>query len=655
VRQALRVLFVEDDEDDAQLLVHELRRADYEVSWERVETRVAMAEALDRGGWDAVIADCSLPSFSGVEALELFRERDLELPFIMVSGAVDEAQAVESLRSGAHDFVAKSKLARLGPALARELRETENRRARRQAEAEQHAAEERLRRLVEQMPALSYLGAPTGETHFVGPQIREMTGFSAAEWLADAALWARRIHPEDRERVLAERARTSPGHPFASEYRVFRRDGGLAWWSDEARLVWDAHAARLLLYGFVQDVTKRKAAEEEVRAQREALHLTEKLAAMGELIAGVAHELNNPLAVVLGQASLLRREAGSGRAVERVEKIAKAADRCARIVKNFLAIARQQPPVRVSVDVNGVLEETLELMAHPLRTDGIEVARALSGDLPALSGDAHQIQQMLLNLLSNAQQALRDAPAPRKITVSTCHEAESARIVLVVADNGPGIPAATQGRIFDPFFTTKPAGMGTGLGLPLCRGIVESHAGTIAVESSPGGGARFRIVLPVGSIPPEPIASSPIPSSADPRGKRILVVDDEPAMAELLAELLSDEGHQVDVAENGKAALVRMESTRYDAVISDLRMPELDGPGLYQEAARRYPELIERFGFITGDNLAQETWDFLARTAAPRLAKPFSNDELQRLVRRIVEEPHRPQASCTDRTSSSAL
>jgi two-component system NtrC family sensor kinase len=197
--------------------------------------------------------------------------------------------------------------------------------------------------------------------------------------------------------------------------------------------------------------------------------------------------------------------------------------------------------------------------------------------------------------------------------------------------------------------------MGTGLGLPLCRGIVESHAGTIAVESPPAGGARFRIVLPVGTIPPEPNVISPIPASAEARCKRILVVDDEPAMAELLAELLSDEGHQVDVAENGKAALVRMESTRYDAVISDLRMPVLDGPGLYQEAERRFPELIARFGFITGDNLAQETRDFLARTAAPNLAKPFSIDELQRLVQRIAEEPGGPQASCTDRTRSSAL
>jgi len=642
MHQALRILLVEDNEDDGQLLLHELRRAGYEVSWERVETHDAMAEALDRGGWDAIITDCSLPSFSGTEALALYRARALELPFIMVSGTVDEAQAVESLRSGAHDFVAKTKLARLAPALARELRETENRRARRQAEAERHAAEERLRRMLEHMPALSYLSAPTGETLFVGPQILEMTGFSAEEWLADSSLWPRQIHPQDRGRVLAERAETSTSHSFASEYRVLRRNGAVAWWRDEARLAWDEPSARLLLHGFVQDVTKRKQAEEEVGAQREALHVAEKLSAMGELMAGVAHELNNPLAVVLGQAALLRREAERGHGVERVErveKIVKAAERCARIVKNFLAIARQQPPSRQSVQLNRVIEETLELLAHPLHMDGIETDLALAGELPALVGDAHLIQQMLLNLLSNAHHALADAPAPRKIMISTRHDAERARIVLTVTDSGPGIPPATRARIFDPFFTTKPPGKGTGLGLSLCRGIVESHEGTIEAESPPGSGAVFRIVLPVSSTPPEPVPSSPIALTISKGETRILVVDDDPAVAELLAEFLSDEGHEVDVAENGKVALARMETTRYDVVLSDLRMPELDGPGLYRKVSQRFPEMIERFVFVTGDSLTPETRAFLEHSSAPHLSKPLSIEELHRVVQRIIGGP----------------
>jgi two-component system NtrC family sensor kinase len=638
MQRPVRILLVEDRDDDAQLLIHALRSAGHEVSAERVDTEEAMARALDHAEWDAIIADFSLPSFSGPEALALYRARLLDVPFIMVSGSIDEAQAVASLRSGAHDFVAKANLARLGPALVRELRETEDRRARRRAEEQRHTAEERLHRLIEHMPALSYLCSPTGETLFVGPQILEMTGFSAEEWLADASLWPRLIHPLDRPRVLAERAATSVDHAFAAEYRMLRRDGSVAWWRDEARLVWGP-SSRLLLYGFVQDVTERKRAEVELRSQREALHLAEKLAAMGELMAGVAHELNNPLAVVLGQAFLLRRETAGGQGAERVAKIAKAAERCARVVKNFLAIARQEPPSRSNVDLNHVIGETVELLAHSLRMDGIELELALASELPTLAADAHQIQQVLLNLLTNSHHALREALPPRRIRVETGHDVASAKIILTVSDNGPGIPAETRARIFDPFFTTKAPGKGTGLGLSLCRGIVEGHDGTIEAESGLGRGARFRIVLPLASTSGEGPASTPLAAAAPARAKRVLVVDDEPEVAELFAELLSEEGHEVDVAANGKAALARIETARYDVVLCDMRMPELDGPGLHRELSQRFPEMVARLAFVTGDSLSEESRGFLERSGVPYLTKPISLEDLVRVVETVSGDP----------------
>jgi PAS domain S-box-containing protein len=465
-----------------------------------------------------------------------------------------------------------------------------------------------------------------------------MTGYSVEEWLGDPDLWPSRIHPDDRERVLALRRKTAESNPFASEYRLLRRDGTLAWWRDEARLVWDP-TSRLLVYGFVQDVTERKRAEEELRAQREALHLTEKLAAIGELMAGVAHELNNPLAVVLGQASLLQRQIDPGPGSERIEKIARAAERCARIVKNFLAISRQQPPTRQSVDLIRVIEETTEVLAHSLRMDGVEVKLSLARDLPAVSGDPHQLQQVLLNLLSNAHHALREAPPPRRIEISTAHDAGSARIVLSVADTGPGIAPETRGRIFDPFFTTKPPGKGTGLGLSLCRSIVTAHDGSIELETPRDGGARFWIALPVGAAAPEGRANPQTDAASTTSARRILVVDDEPGVAELIAELLAEEGHQVDVAANGKEALLRLETAGYDVVLSDLRMPELDGPGLHREVAERFPALVERLVFVTGDSLTEETRGFFERSGAPYISKPLSIDELQRVIREVSAGP----------------
>ena len=270
----------------------------------------------------------------------------------------------------------------------------------------------------------------------------------------------------------------------------------------------------------------------------------------------------------------------------------------------------------------------------------------MARDLPPLAGDAHQIQQMLLNLVSNAHHALSDAPPPKRISISTRHDAEAGRIVLIVADSGPGIAPATRARIFDPFFTTKPPGKGPGLGLSLCRGIVESHEGTIEAESPSAGGALFRIVLPIGSPPREPSddAAALAVSRRPARERRILVVDDEPAVAELIAEFLSDEGHEVDIAEHGKAALLKMETTRYDVVLSDLRMPELDGPGLYRAVTERFPELTERFIFVTGDSLTPEARHFLDRSTAPHVSKPLSIDELHQAVQKIIDAHARTSA-----------
>jgi PAS domain S-box-containing protein len=377
-----------------------------------------------------------------------------------------------------------------------------------------------------------------------------------------------------------------------------------------------------------RDVTERTQAEQ-------ALRQTEKLAAMGSLLAGVAHELNNPLSVILGQAELLRRTAGTGPLAQKADQIAQAAGRCASIVGNFLALARQRPPERRRVVLNEVIREALDIVSYPLRMDGVDVVLDLDPDLPVLFGDPHQLHQVVVNLVTNAQDAMRGTDGPRMMVVSSSFDKGTRRVRLEVSDTGPGIPEAVRSRLFEPFFTTKPQGQGTGLGLSLCQGIVENHGGTIEAESEEGKGALFRVALPLELR--RDAEAEPAAGPDKRKGGKILVVDDETHVAGVLAEMLAVDGHRIDVAQNGALALDRLRQSTYDLVLSDIRMPELDGLGLYQEVRRLHPEMSRRFVFLTGDRLSTETGRFLAKAGAPSLAKPFHLDEVLSVVRRMLQ------------------
>ena len=376
--------------------------------------------------------------------------------------------------------------------------------------------------------------------------------------------------------------------------------------------------------------------QSEMERQREAMYHREKLAEMGSLLAGVAHELNNPLTVVIGRITLLRATMEGGPRAEGLDKAAAAADRCVRIVRNFLALARQRPPERQKTSLNQVVREAVELLAYLLRVNNVEVSFALAEDLPALWADSHQLHQVVVNLITNANQAMQEGAGPRRLTFTTRSDAERRRVIIEVADTGPGIPPAVQKRIFEPFFTTKPAGQGTGLGLPMCQGIVEGHGGSIRVESAPGHGARFVVELPVELPPVQDSEAPPTPAQPRRRGGRILVVDDEPEVARLLEEILAADGHRVDTAVNGAEALGKLREGGYDAVLSDIRMPILDGPGLYRWLERERPQLTRRIVFMTGDTLSPQTREFLDASGAPTVEKPFDADVVRRLVAHIL-------------------
>jgi two-component system NtrC family sensor kinase len=390
-----------------------------------------------------------------------------------------------------------------------------------------------------------------------------------------------------------------------------------------------------------REMAERQQAEAQLQQQREALYQREKLAAMGSLLASVAHELNNPLSVVMVQADLLREEIGQGSLAEQVRAITQSADRCVRIVHNFLTLARQHPPDRELVDLNKVVEEVVKLLAYALQVDNIEVDLELAPALPLLGADPHQLHQVVVNLATNAHQALRDEPSPRRLTLTTSYDTVHGRVVLDVADTGPGIPLELQARIFEPFYTTKPPGVGTGLGLSLCRGIVEGHGGTMSVHSQPGHGSIFRVELPVDAIPiarPEEPVPEPAPATPE-QEKTILVVDDEPGITSALAYLLRRHGYHVDTASNGRLALHKLRGRAYDLILCDLRMPELDGPGLYRELEQHLPHLLRRVIFLTGDTLSPEAREFLEQAGGLRLNKPFRAAEVRRAVQQALQTP----------------
>jgi len=381
---------------------------------------------------------------------------------------------------------------------------------------------------------------------------------------------------------------------------------------------------------------QNEALEETVRQRTEQMLQTEKVATMGSLVAGVAHELNNPLAVLSGQAQLLLEARHDPALVaKRATRINEAVGRCVRIVRNFLGLARQHPPERTSTALTQVIHGAVELLAYGLRCDNVEVTVDVARDVPTLWADAHQLHQVFVNLLANAQQAMRRQTTPRRIAVTARLDGGPDRVRLEVSDTGPGIRPEIQARVFEAFFTTKPHGEGTGLGLSLCRGIVEEHGGRMTLASTVGSGTTFIIELPV--VTPPPAAAVAVADSAPAPGpRRVLVIDDELGLAEAVAELLERDGHTVDIAGDGARALELLGTVAYDVIFSDTKMPVLDGEGFYTELERRFPPLCRRVVFLTGDVLGSDKRAFLERTGAPFIAKPCDLNDVRRTLRHVL-------------------
>jgi PAS domain S-box-containing protein len=422
------------------------------------------------------------------------------------------------------------------------------------------------------------------------------------------------------------------------EVQFHRADGEPFWAAVSARLI--EYGGERVVVSAVYDLTERRAAEDKIAQQRELLHQSEKLSALGEVLAGVAHELNNPLSVVVGQAHMLQQDAADPQIAERAAKIGAAANRCARIVKTFLSMARHQPAEQRPVEVNRVIEAALEVTAYSLRAAGIRVSRRLAKDLPTILADDQQVQQVITNLVINAQHALESVDGERKLHVTTSLRKKSGEVVIKVKDNGPGVPEDIRGRIFEPLFTTKAVGTGTGIGLALCHRLVESHGGSIEIEGPPDQGAVFVVRFPVAGDTAVERAAPEARATAARRDRvlRILVIDDEPDVADYLAEVLEVDGHEVAVSTTGADTLRRLESQSFDVILSDIRMPEVDGPALHKILSERWPELVPVLAFITGDTLSSRVKAFLDGSGRPFVEKPVTPAEVRELVARVAKD-----------------
>jgi len=400
------------------------------------------------------------------------------------------------------------------------------------------------------------------------------------------------------------------------------------WRSDERQLMRDiAERAWVTL--------ERVHAETALARSREALYQNEKLSALGSLLAGVSHELNNPLSIVVAQSIMLERQALAGELAERAQKIRTAADRCSRIVQTFLAMARQKQPEREPVDLNAVAVAAYELAEYGLRSDSIVAKLDLAPSLPSISADADQLHQVIINLLVNAQQALTAGTTPqRKLTLRTALGSAPHTVILEVADNGPGVPEEARRRIFEPFYTTKPEGHGTGVGLSFSLGLAEAHGGMLELLPA-SQGACFRLTLPIDPVqhPAEPHAASGF--AAMPAARHALVIDDEPEIAEVLADFLAVEGFACELAIGGAAAQAKLVDGSYDLIVSDLRMPGIDGPQLHAWLAATRPDLAARMAFTTGDTLGASAARFLEETKRPVLEKPFMPEDVCRFLQQM--------------------
>jgi two-component system NtrC family sensor kinase len=475
-----------------------------------------------------------------------------------------------------------------------------------------------------------------GETHAVNPYLKAMLGYASSAPDSSVAPFAAERFVDLAARAAFVARLHTEGAVTDYLLRLRRVDGDLIWAEVTAHSGPSRARGTSQVEALVRNVSERRRLDDQSRDLYQQLLQAEKMAALGQTISGVAHELNNPLATILSWAERLAERTLDDTARRGIDVILSESERAARIVRNLLTFARKRQSTRSMIDLNQVVRETLALRAYEHRLTNIDVVTALASGLAPVFADPHQIQQVLLNLVINAEQAMLSAHGRGSLVLRTWHDVERDAVVLQVSDDGPGVPPDVKTRIFDPFFTTKEVGKGTGLGLTVAYAIIQEHGGSIRVDSQPDGGASFTLEFPASrvEVPARPRATAAVDDSV--QGASVLLVEDERALATVVAEALTEAGLRVEHAGDGEEALARVRQHRYDVVICDLKMPRVDGMMLYRAIAAATPTLARRVIFVTGDVAGADAERFLEESGCRWLTKPFRLGDLLRNVREAL-------------------
>ncbi|MBI5816178.1 MAG: PAS domain S-box protein [Nitrospinae bacterium] len=507
----LNLLLVEDSEEDATLVARSLKRNGHPVNYKRVFTADGLRAALSEREWDAILSDHSMPGFDTFDALDILQSSGKDIPFIIVSGFIGETEAVRAMKAGAHDYVMKDNLSRLVPAIEREIAEAASRRAKLSAESALAASERKFRTIVANIPDIVWTVGENGDFVFISANVERITGFSPEEIMRTgmAGMWSSRVHAEDRDVFnIAFRAAfkglIGGEKLFNLEYRFQRKDCEYIWLNTRGTSSHEMDGQRFM-DSVTADISERK------RMERMLL-CSEKMATIGQLSAGVAHEINNPLSYVMSNYGYLARELekifsmcescpegvskGAGFAEKRgeiralLEESREGINRISKIVRDLKGFARTGGELFGEADIHEMLDSTLNIVNNEIKYKANVVKEY--GDVPRVECVSSQINQVFTNLLVNAAQAISKQGEIRLRTY-----AESGGVAAEISDTGSGISPENLKRIFEPLFTTKDEDEGTGLGLYISNSIVENHHGKISVDSVVGQGTTFKVWLPM--------------------------------------------------------------------------------------------------------------------------------------------------------------
>ena len=507
---------------------------------------------------------------------------------------------------------------------------------RKRVEVALHKEKASLSSILQKAPYGVMLVGRDGRCIYVNPEFTNITGYTLKD-IPTGKDWFHRAYPDPEYRwevINTWKNDVATKGISRGDSRVFRavcKNGEVKEIDFRQTILDDGSALEML-----SDITERKQMEAEKKELEQQAQVASRLATVGEMASGIAHEINNPLTAVIGYADLVLERDIPQEVKEDVRIIHNGAKRVADIVKRLLAFARQYQPERTYLDINDIIKATLELRAYELETSNIKATTNLAPDLPRTMADAGQLQQVLLNLIINAETEMKLAHEGGKLLVKT--ETVDDTIRISFKDDGPGISKENLEKIFNPFFTTREVGKGTGLGLSLCHGIIAEHKGRIYAESKPGKGATFIVELPVITEEKQLEMAEPAEEVKKVAPARILVVDDEPAICQFLKRVLTGEGHEVETVASAGDALERMKGTRYNLILLDIKLPGKSGIELYKRMQKIAESLARRVVFITGDVMGTDTRSFLSKTRVPYITKPFDTEQLKRDISRKLTE-----------------